>query len=244
MAFEQLIRTPSLINLELFYLDDFPIPWFLASSTSLKNLSVSYIENPTDSTQNIAFGPNPPVLRSFTAAFKASDNIGRSLLTSKRPDGLPVVDFTALENLKITAIESNITESETMQMCLYASTTLRNLHLEDRRIRFEFANYIHPHSGYGARNPYFGAHDEVVKLHEYFMNPQVWNKITFFQTFLPCVTFLLKFLSVKFFPQKLIFGQATFRDIARHFSMFANEPRIELTLAVHGSLYTDPVVVL
>jgi hypothetical protein len=130
MAFEQLIRTPSLIKLELFFLDDFPIPWFLASSTSLKNLSVSYIENPTDSTQNIVFGPNPPVLRSFTAAFKASDNIGRSLLTSKRPDGLPVVDFTALEILKIQAIESNITESETMQMCLYASTTLRSLHLE------------------------------------------------------------------------------------------------------------------
>jgi hypothetical protein len=133
MSFEQLIRTPSLINLQLFFLDDFPIPWILAASTSLKNLSVSYTDIPTDSARSIVFGPKPPVLRSFTVAFEGSINIGRSLLTSKWPDGLPVVDFTALENLTINAINAHHTaEHEMMVMYLHVSTNLRSLHLQGR----------------------------------------------------------------------------------------------------------------
>jgi hypothetical protein len=142
--------------------------------------------------------------------------------------------------------------------------------------RFEFANYIHPHSvktlehlklnfrAIGACDPYFGAHDEVVKLvsagcslktldlnidlldeHEYFMNPQVWNKITIFSNFLTLRNISLEIFICEVFPTEADILAKRLSEILRAtFSMFANEPRVELTLAVHGSLYTDPVVVV
>ncbi|KAF8197579.1 hypothetical protein BJ912DRAFT_1055970 [Pholiota molesta] len=129
----------------------------LIPSTSLKNLSVSYIDNPTDSTRTAAFGPKPPIASHF-----------------ERPDGLPVVDFTALENLTINAINAHhTTEHEMIVMYLYVSTNLRSLHLQvdDTFATFivDFADYLHPlslrtleHLTLGfvaddACDPYFGA---------------------------------------------------------------------------------------
>ncbi|KAF8197504.1 hypothetical protein BJ912DRAFT_953604 [Pholiota molesta] len=263
ISFEHLIRMPSLIDLQLKYMNDFPILWFSAASTSLKDLSLLYTKFPADCTRTIVFGPNPPVLRSFTIALDESFCIVTSFLSSKRPD-----------EFAINAITSGENEEKMYKMYLYVSTKLRSLHLQvddtSATFRVEFANYIHPLSlktlehiklDFGTADqcdPYYGAPDELAKLmstgcplqsldleiglfdcHEYFMNPQVWNNLDILPSFTTLRNISLVIYICEAMPTEADILAKRLSEILRPtYSTLANNPRFEFRFSVQR----DPTI--
>lgn len=137
ISLERLICSSPLTYLRLGGITDFPIPWILAGSASLKNLQLLSTKNqsPAGQSESTTIRPNgpPPQLRSFSINLENSLYAGRLLLTSKWPqDGLPVINFAALENLSFFLDNSDQAQVEVMKMYLGILTGLRKLTLQGR----------------------------------------------------------------------------------------------------------------
>jgi hypothetical protein len=130
ISLERLISSSPLTDLRLDGIADFPIPWILAGSTSLKNLQLSSVKPYQSQSESTIIRPNvpPPQLRSFAFNLATSLHAGRLLLTSKWPqDRLPVIGFVALESLSFFLEYDDPAQVEVLKMYLDISTGLRTL---------------------------------------------------------------------------------------------------------------------
>ncbi|KAF8197501.1 hypothetical protein BJ912DRAFT_1140488 [Pholiota molesta] len=160
ISLERLISSPSLTDLRLDGITDFPIPWILTGSTSLKNLQLSsaqshqlYYQFEGQPESTITVRPNvPPLqLRSFYVDLERSLRAARFLLTAKWPqDGLPVMDFAALESLSLVLEYGEPAQVAIMKMFVGILTGLRKLTLQVSQsydaVPVNIFDHIHPSS--------------------------------------------------------------------------------------------------
>jgi hypothetical protein len=146
ISLERLISSSSLTDLRLDGITDFPIPWILTGSTSLKNLQLSsaqshqlYYQFEGQPESTITVRPNvPPLqLRSFYVDLERSLRAARFLLTSRWPqDGLPVMEFAALGSLSLVLEYGEPAQVAIMKMFVGILTGLRKLTLQGRLKHF------------------------------------------------------------------------------------------------------------
>ncbi|KAF9484701.1 hypothetical protein BDN70DRAFT_84731 [Pholiota conissans] len=186
ISLQRLIRARSVKHLRFDYISILPfinIPSILAGVPSLKTLCIShYCDLHNDEAHILPAATAPiPHPTSFTLAVESSLNVGMSLLASKRPDGLPFVDFESLEILSLLNISvDSVGGMDLVRGCLRAPTVLRSLSLEATQLLgstpFGFVDHMNLASQktlqhlkleftlMGAGDPYLGTYKDLETL--------------------------------------------------------------------------------
>ena len=101
-ALLHLVQLPTLSHFELRWITNFPVSDLIHSS-SLKHLEIDYVDFAAEDVVPPSTTPLPPqsvCLREYSADLRSA-SATKKLVEAKRPDGLPIVDFTELT--KVTA---------------------------------------------------------------------------------------------------------------------------------------------
>ena len=126
-----LMRLPTLSYLKLRWIENFPISDLIHCS-SLEHLQIAHVDFAEEDIvpPTIPLPPKLVHLREYTVGPK-STSATKKLLKSKRPDGLPIVNFTELT--KVTAICDKQEDIDTIQ-----TVFIRAEHLEGIDLTSEF----------------------------------------------------------------------------------------------------------
>jgi hypothetical protein len=101
-ALLHLMQLPTLSHLKLWWIENFPISDLIHSS-SLKHLEIEKVDFAEEDVVPPSTAPLPRksvLLREYNVGLRSA-SATKKLVEAKRPDGLPVVDFTELT--KVTA---------------------------------------------------------------------------------------------------------------------------------------------
>jgi len=135
-AFLHLMRLPTLSYLKLRSIENFPASDLIHSS-SLDHLHIEHIDFAEEDIVPPSTTPLPRKsvhVREYTVGFKSA-SATKKLLQSKRPDGLPIVDFTELT--KVTATCDKQEDIDVIQPVF-----MRAEHLEEIDLSSEFPLFI------------------------------------------------------------------------------------------------------
>ncbi|KAF8197503.1 hypothetical protein BJ912DRAFT_1039791 [Pholiota molesta] len=177
ISLERLISSSPLTDLRLDGITDFPIPWILAGSTSLKNLQLSSVKPYQSQSESTIIRPNapPPQLRSFAFNLATSLQLGDYCSRRNGPGRSTVISFVALESLSFFLEYDDPAQVEVLKMYLDISTGLRRSSYEGtKRDPGQFFRLSYPSSletlqhltlAFAVNgNPSFAACDELTTL--------------------------------------------------------------------------------
>jgi hypothetical protein len=114
MALGRLILSPHLTHLRIEGICDFPLPWILVNSPSLRVLTfgsstrLSADVPPLNISQHASVPKSK--LRYLSLSRPCSSKGWELLFQTKRPDGLPIVDITSLDRLNIAVDSLEVSE--------------------------------------------------------------------------------------------------------------------------------------
>jgi hypothetical protein len=130
-ALLHLMQLPTLSYLELRWITNFPVSDLIHSS-SLKHLEIDYIDFAAEDVVPPSTTPLPPksvCLREYNAGLRSA-SATKKLIEAKRPDGLPIVDFTELT--KVTASWDNQEDINVIQPIFIQAKQLKEIDLTSK----------------------------------------------------------------------------------------------------------------
>ena len=130
-ALFHLMQLPTLSHLKLRWITNFPVSDLIHSS-SLKHLEIDYIDFAAEDAVPPSTTPLPPksvFLRKYSAGLRSA-SATRKLVEAKRPDGLPIVDFTELT--KVTASWDNQEDINVIQPIFMQAKQLKEIDLTSK----------------------------------------------------------------------------------------------------------------
>jgi hypothetical protein len=134
-----LTQLPTLSYLKLHDIENFPAS-VLIHGSSLKHLAIHFTDFAEKDLMPLTTAPLPPksvCLREYTAG-PQSASATKKLSQAKRPDGLPIVDFTNLT--KVTANCSMQKDIEAIQTLLIQTEQLQNIDLTSKLLPLSRTN--------------------------------------------------------------------------------------------------------